>query len=111
MSAEIQKRGISSDEVKGFALSDAIVRIIFINPRDYDAPKNFTFAHEIAHIWIGQSGISNPEEIPTTTHQPATELFCNAVATEVLVPEREFSALWQNTGSYGEIENLSIISM
>ncbi|WP_256361493.1 ImmA/IrrE family metallo-endopeptidase [Methylomonas koyamae] len=47
--------------------------------------------HELCHIWIGQSGISDAN---THTHREE-EILCNAVAAEFLVPASEFETLWQ----------------
>lgn len=93
-------RPISVDEFQGFAITDEIAPLIFINARDFRSAQIFTFAHELAHIWIGRSGISTPDETDVAerksrVEEAAVELFCNAVAAEVLVPETEFLQAWQ----------------
>jgi Zn-dependent peptidase ImmA (M78 family) len=82
-------------EFRGFVLSDPLAPIIFINDDDAKAAQTFTLAHELAHIWIGSTGISDPH----LTMGPAelvntTERFCNQVAAEVLVPAVDFNAAW-----------------
>lgn len=87
-------RPLSVDEFRGFALSDDYAPLIFINTNDSDAAILFTLAHELAHIWIGDSALSNPDK----TYSPSfeTEIFCNAVAAELLVPLSTFSKLWNS---------------
>ncbi len=51
--------------------------------------------HEIAHIWLGESGISNPDfAVKSSAQRNKVERFCNAVAVEVLVPEKRFLSMW-----------------
>ncbi len=86
-------RRVTRDEVQGFALADTHAPFVFVNASDFVSAQIFTLAHEFAHIWIGNSAISNPDEGNTTTN--AVEDFCNAVATEVLAPAREFVPAWK----------------
>ncbi|HEY6349989.1 MAG TPA: ImmA/IrrE family metallo-endopeptidase [Candidatus Angelobacter sp.] len=86
-----RNRKLRVEEFRGFALSDQYAPLIFINYRDAKAAQIFTLAHELAHIWLGASGISNPD--PTKTLADFTvdiEHQCNAIAAEVLVPKAEF---------------------
>lgn len=82
---------LDSDEIQGFVIADEYAPFIFINSDDWNAPQLFTLVHEIAHIWIAESGISNNIEI--SQHQlnkdklHPIELFCNEVAACALMPE------------------------
>jgi Zn-dependent peptidase ImmA (M78 family) len=93
-------RVLSVEQFRGFAISHPIAPLIFINGRDAKAAQIFTLAHELAHIWIGASGISNiligRSDYGTSRN---TEVFCNKVAAELLVPAQTFSAQWLDKNS------------
>ncbi|MCI5209414.1 MAG: ImmA/IrrE family metallo-endopeptidase, partial [Candidatus Electrothrix sp. ATG2] len=91
-------RPLSVDEFRGFALSDPVAPLIFINSRDAKSAQIFTLAHELVHLWIGQSGVSNPllDKKKKGTRDKTTETFCNRTAAELLVPETQFLTEWNN---------------
>src|SRR3990172_4612284 len=86
-------RQLAVDEFRGFALSDPYAPLVFINSRDAKGAQMFTLSHELVHIWLGVSGVSNL----TATYAPGqqTERFCNRVAAELLVPSAELRVEWQ----------------
>lgn len=90
-------------EFRGFAISDPLAPVIFVNQADAPSARLFTLIHELAHIWIGKSGISDASP---DTHR-REEVFCNAVAAEFLVPEAEFEAHWRDADDWKE--NLPVL--
>ena len=85
------RRKLSVDEFRGFVISDELAPLVFINGRDSKAAQIFTLVHELVHIWIDRSGISNPDakEVPNE-QKNAIERFCNSATAEVLVPQHDF---------------------
>jgi Zn-dependent peptidase ImmA (M78 family)/transcriptional regulator with XRE-family HTH domain len=81
---------IGEEVFRGFALTDDIAPIVVINDNDAATARPFTLIHELAHIWIGASGVSGPlRDIPDNI----IEKFCNDTASEFLLPSEELPDL------------------
>jgi Zn-dependent peptidase ImmA (M78 family) len=87
---------ISVEEFRGLVISDPIAPFIIVNPSDARPALLFTLVHELAHLWLGESGISNFDalRIAASNHQDR-EVFCNKVAAEFLVPETILLNEWR----------------
>lgn len=72
---------------RGFALSDNLAPFIIINDQDSTSAWSFTLLHELAHLILGNTGISGG--VPNLN----IEKFCNDVASEFLLPSDEIFLL------------------
>lgn len=97
------RRTLDPDEFKGFVISDPFAPIILVNSRDWKSSQVFTLGHELAHIWIGESGVSNVDlSEPSTPPDNDIERACNRIAAEVLVPGDDLRERWNARNSVAE---------
>lgn len=102
-------RPLSTDEFRGFALSDDLAPAVFVNSKDYKVAQTFTLAHELAHLWIDKSGVSNPDyTIRPELQVNQIDRLCDQIAAEVLVPKDDFLARWRVSLTPAEnVQNLA----
>jgi Zn-dependent peptidase ImmA (M78 family) len=85
-------RPLNAEEFQGFVFVDKIVPLIFVNNADFKVAQMFTVAHELAHVWVGQSALF--DLVATDPADIEVEKYCNAVAAEFLVPAEKLQASW-----------------
>lgn len=101
------------EDVRGFAISDSYAPFVFINSRDSKNAQLFTLIHELAHIWIGESGVSDLNLYSVAGSDASdyenTEYFCNEVAANVLMPKEKIHSIVDEMQKIG-IDEIDILS-
>jgi Zn-dependent peptidase ImmA (M78 family) len=99
-------RKLDVGEFRGFALADSLAPLVFLNGADSKAAQMFTLAHELAHVWLGATGVSDTQvgQVP----EQQTERWCNQVAAELLMPMAELRAVHERAAPIpDEIQRLA----
>jgi Zn-dependent peptidase ImmA (M78 family) len=98
-------RKLKPEEFRGFALADPLAPLVFVNGADTLGAQVFTLIHELAHLWAGDTALS--EASMTSKDGKAQELWANQVAAEVLVPRAELARAHSGQVSQNELNRLS----
>jgi Zn-dependent peptidase ImmA (M78 family) len=86
---------------RGFAISDKVAPLIVINDQDARSAWCFTALHELAHLWLGNTGISGIDA------SVRIEQYCNDVAGEILVPAKELVELPKGMTFHTAVKQIS----
>jgi Zn-dependent peptidase ImmA (M78 family) len=86
-------RKLDVSEFRGFAICDPYAPLIFVNGADSKSAQMFTLAHELAHLWLGQSALTDSGILNAPTSK--VEQWCDTAAAEFLVSEQEMRDTWQ----------------
>lgn len=90
-------RSLDPEEFQGFAKPDNLAPLVFVNQNDYLSAQIFTLFHELAHIWIGVSGVSDPDYLERPVSESAIRQHrADQIAAEALVPATDFDLRWDS---------------
>jgi Zn-dependent peptidase ImmA (M78 family) len=90
------KEAFREDYYLGFSIADETFPIVFVNNSSAKARQSFTILHELAHLLAHTSGIDTLDEAYVRHLQGkrrSLEVGCNALASQVLMPEETFIQL------------------
>lgn len=101
-----QRGNVDLIEARGFVICDPYAPFVFLNSNDAKAGQLFTLVHELVHIWINESGISNLEGLGRRRQDPEAqiEVFCNRVTAEVLIDRAAFNSAWARLAPNAALE-------
>ena len=98
---------LSVDEFRGFALTDPIAPLIFVNNNDAKTAQIFTLVHELAHLVLGHSALSDADA--GANHWRGEESWCNAVAAHTLLPTPVLKSVWQEQ-KHNQLSNVNAVA-
>lgn len=76
---------LPAEVFRGLALADPVAPFIVVNDQDAKGAWAFTLFHELAHLWLGRTGISS------SGFDGRVEQFCNDVAAKILIDQDELA--------------------
>lgn len=93
------KESFKQKDISGFCLSDDEFPIIYLNNTTTKTRQIFSLFHELAHILLNTKSLSKFEhgyfnQLPPNAQR--IEVFCNAIAAEVLIPKSDFESFTAN---------------
>ncbi|MBK6957004.1 MAG: ImmA/IrrE family metallo-endopeptidase [Nitrosomonas sp.] len=88
------KAAFKQKDISGFCLMDENLPIIYLNNSTTKTRQIFSLLHELAHLLLSINGFSKFDtdyiaRLPESEKQ--LEIFCNAIAAEILIPGRDFA--------------------
>lgn len=85
-----QLTGVGVKEARGFAIAKRPLPAVAVNGRDAYSARSFSLIHELSHVLLGESSISDFSDVNAGDNRlpnaERIEVFCNAVAAATLLP-------------------------
>ena len=80
--------GVELQEMRGFAIAKDPLPVVVVNGKDSSqGGRSFTLLHELAHIILGESALSNGQgDFGARPEERRIERFCDAIAASALMP-------------------------
>lgn len=88
-----QVSGLPSSEMRGFSIAEMPLPVMGINRGETPRARIFSMMHELTHLMVRKGGMcdfSEDDDMPPESRK--IEVFCNAVASEILAPATIFLA-------------------
>jgi Zn-dependent peptidase ImmA (M78 family) len=86
-----QASRLEESEASGYAFWAEELPFIAVNSKDAYPRRTFSLLHELAHLMLHQSGVSDLEpDAPRPANDQRVEIFCNQVAAAALMPRDLF---------------------
>ena len=94
-------RALDPEEFRGFSLADPTAPLLFINGKDTKSAQMFTLAHELAHVWLGESALTDAHAASTPSLE--IERWCSRVADTLMTTfeiKEDACSIWGVPAAY-----------
>lgn len=94
-------RRLSVGEFRGFTIEDGGYVLVFVNTADAKTAQLFSLAHELGHVVVGRTGISDHSE------HAGVGRWCNRFAAAVIAPAEAVERFFTDADSLDSVNQLS----
>ena len=94
-------RKLSVGEFRGFTIEDGGYVLVFVNTADAKTAQLFSLAHELGHVVLGRTGISDHSE------HADVERWCNRFAAAVIAPLEAVERFFTDADLLDSVNRLS----
>ena len=85
-----QAAQVESEEASGFAFAAEVAPFMVVNRKDPWGRRVFSLLHELVHLMLNTSGVSDLRLSVGTSDERRIEAYCNEVAASALMPRLQF---------------------